>query len=70
MLAKQVSLPDVLDGRKTDPSQVDLSAVSPAWQRLIEGAGGIDRRAYSVAVMDAVHKALRRRDIFVVGGRR
>jgi len=69
-LAAVGALPDVLDGRKTDPSQVDLSVVSPAWQRLIEGAGGIDRRAYTVAVMDAVHKALRRRDIFVVGGRR
>ncbi|TDW26979.1 Tn3 family transposase [Cryobacterium psychrophilum] len=64
------ALPDVLDGRKTDPSQVDLSVLSPAWQRLIEAAGEIDRRAYTVAVMDAVHKALRRRDIFVVGGRR
>ena len=69
-LAALGALPDVLDGRKTDPSQVDLSVVSPAWRRLIEGAGGIDRRAYSVAVMDAVHKAQRRRDIFVVGGRR
>ena len=69
-LAALGALPDVLDGRKTDPSQVDLSVLSPAWQRLIEAAGEIDRRAYTVAVMDAVHKALRRRDIFVVGGRR
>lgn len=69
-LAALGALPDVLNGRKTDPSQVDLSVVSPAWQRLIEGEGEIDRRAYTVAVMDAVHTALRRRDIFVVGGRR
>jgi hypothetical protein len=63
-LAALGALPDFLDGRKTDPSQVDLSLVPPAWQRLIEGAGGIDSRAYTVAVIDAVHKALRRRDIF------
>ncbi len=64
------ALPAVLDGRTTDPGQVDLTNLSPAWQRLIGTEGEIDRRAYTVAVMDAVHKALRRRDIFVVGGRR
>ena len=69
-LAVLAALPDVLEGRKADPSQVDLSVLSPAWQRLIGTAGEIDRRAYTVAVMDAVHKVLRRRDIFVVGGRR
>ena len=69
-LAALAALPDVLEGRKADPSQVDLSVLSPAWQRLIGTAGEIDRRAYTVAVMDAVHKALRRRDIFVVGGSR
>ena len=69
-LAALAALPDVLEGRKADPSQVDLSVLSPAWQRVIGTAGEIDRRAYTVAVMDAVHKVLRRRDIFVVGGRR
>lgn len=69
-MAALTALPDVLDGRKADRGQVELSILSPAWQRLIEGAGETDRRAYTVAVMDAVHKALRRRDIFVVGGRR
>lgn len=69
-LAALAALPDVLDGRKTDPGQVDLTILSPAWQRLVEAAGEINRKAYTVAVMDAVHKALRRRDIFIVDGRR
>ena len=69
-LAALAALPDVLDGRKADPGKVDLSVLSPAWQRLIGAAGEIDRRTYTVGLVDAVHKALRRRDIFVVGGRR
>lgn len=69
-LAALTALPEVLDGRKKDPAEVDLSVLSPAWQRLVTVAEEIDRKAYTVAVMEAVHKALRRRDIFVVGGRR
>lgn len=69
-LATLTALPDVLSGGKTGSGQADLSVLSPAWQRLINTSEGIDRRAYTVAVMDAVHKALRRRDIFVLGGRR
>ncbi|MDJ0355539.1 hypothetical protein [Paenarthrobacter sp. PH39-S1] len=69
-MAALTALPKVLDGRKKDPSEVDLSGLSPAWQRPIGTAGELDRRAYTVAVMDAVHRALRHRDIFVVGGRR
>ncbi len=69
-LAALTALPDILDGRKKDLGEVDLSVLSLAWQRLATPGEEIDRKAYTVAVMDAVHKALRRRDIFVVGGRR
>lgn len=69
-LAALAALPDVLAGRNADLGQADLSVLSPAWQRLIKASEKIERRAFTVAVMDAVHNALRRRDIFVVGGRR
>lgn len=69
-LAALTALPEILDGRRKDPGEVDLSVLSPAWQRLVTASDEINRKAYTVAVMDAVHKALRRRDIFVVGGRR
>ncbi|MBT2552313.1 Tn3 family transposase [Arthrobacter sp. ISL-5] len=69
-LAALAALPDVLAGRNADLGQDDLSVLSPVWQRLIKASEKIERRAFTVAVMDAVHKALRRRDIFVVGGRR
>ncbi|WP_104111906.1 Tn3 family transposase [Arthrobacter sp. N199823] len=69
-LAALTALPEVLDGRKKDLGEVDLSVLSVAWQRLATPGEEIDRKPYTVAVMDAVHKALRRRDIFVVGGRR
>lgn len=69
-LAALAALPDVLAGRNADLGQADLSVLSPAWQRLIKASEKIERRAFTVAVMDAVHNALRRRDVFVVGGRR
>ncbi|EMQ96642.1 transposase Tn3 [Paeniglutamicibacter gangotriensis Lz1y] len=69
-LAALAALPEILDGRRKAPGEVDLSVLSPAWQRLVTASDDINRKAYTVAVMDAVHKALRRRDIFVVGGRR
>ena len=68
-LAALTALPKILDGRKKDLAEVDLSVLSPTWQRLVTVSDGIDRKAYTEAVMEAVHKALQRRDIFVTGGR-
>ncbi|MGV2950612.1 hypothetical protein ACNPM8_00340 [Glutamicibacter sp. AGC46] len=68
-LAALTALPKILDGRKKDLAEVDLSVLSPTWQRLVTVSDGIDRKAYTEAVMEAVHKALQRRDIFVMGGR-
>src|SRR5699024_2969168 len=69
-LAALRALPEVLDGRKKDPAEVDLSVLSPTWRRPVAASEESARKAYTVAVTVAVHKALRRRGIFVVGGRR
>ena len=44
--------------------------LSPAWRRLVERGGEIDRRAYTVAVVVALHAGLRRRDVYVTDGKR
>lgn len=42
------------------------AVISPAWQRYVVRAdGGLDARAYTFCVLDQLHRALRRRDVFV-----
>lgn len=39
MLAALTALPEVLNGRKKEPGEVDLSLLSPAWERLVTAGG-------------------------------
>jgi hypothetical protein len=68
-------LPGLLARRKVTATEVPLELVRGAWQRLVLAnpdlpAGEVDRRAYTVCVLEALHHALRRRDVYVPGSRR
>lgn len=42
------------------------AVIGKSWQHLVLGEdGGVDRRAYTFCILDALHTALRRRDVFV-----
>ncbi len=69
-LAALHSLPTLLANRRIDVDDIDLDLLSPSWRRLVVDERQVDRRAYTLAVTDSLHRALRRRDIFVIGGRR
>ena len=56
-------LPGLLEQRTIRPEMVDTSLLSPAWEQLVTDGNQIDRRAYTVAVGEALHRALRRRDV-------
>jgi TnpA family transposase len=52
--------------RRTDMSQSPLEVVPPAWRRqVISQNGSIERRAYTLCVLEQLIDSLRRRDLFV-----
>src|SRR4051794_7780723 len=54
------------DQREPDLSQAPLDVVSRAWRRFVIGPGRvIDRRAYTLCVLQRLQDGLRRRDVFV-----
>lgn len=63
-------LQTVLTARHLKPGDLDLSVVNATWRPSIVVDGNIDRSAYVVALAEATHAALRRRDLFIVGARR
>jgi TnpA family transposase len=70
-------LPGLLARRKVTAGEVPLGVVRGAWQRLVLAnpdldlaAGEVDRRAYTVCVLEALHHALRRRDVYLPGSGR
>jgi TnpA family transposase len=61
-----------LTGRKRVPAEeVVGEVVAGSWRRLVYApdlpAGTVDVRAYALCVLDALHRALRRRDVYAVG---
>jgi hypothetical protein len=60
------------EGRKSlAVSEVAMPVVSPAWRRYVSAeAGLVDRRAYTLAVVDRFWQGLQRREIFVARGMR
>ena len=51
--------------KKVGPSEVALGVVPAAWRRLVlPEPGEVDRRAYTLCVMEELHQALRRREVF------
>ena len=63
-------LQTVVTSRHPKPGDLDLSVVNATWRPSIVVDGNIDRSAYVVALAEATHAALRRRDLFIVGARR
>jgi len=70
VLAALNALPAMLARRTVELEDIDLAVLPASWQRLVVADGKVDRRAYTLAVVEALHRALRRRDVFVIGGRR
>lgn len=58
------------EGRKSlAVSEVAMPVVSPAWRRYVSAERGlVDRRAYTLAVVDRFWQGLQRREIFVATG--
>ena len=70
ILAALRSLPRLLTAGRVTPADIDPDVLSGSWHRLVFANHGVDERAYAVAVTEALHRAMRRRDVFVVDGRR
>jgi len=72
VLAAARVLPELFGRKKVAVAEIDEALLVGSWRRLalhradIE-EGLIDRRAYTLAVAETLHRALRRRDVFVVG---
>lgn len=57
--------------RKPDMSKAPLEVVPSGWNRLVVGRDKqIDRRAYTLCVLEQLQDALRRRDVYVRGSER
>ena len=68
-------LPELVGRKKVRPSEVASKLVTGTWKRLGYGRPGakddvIDHRAYVFCVLEHLHRALRRRDIFAAGSDR
>ena len=70
ILAALRSLPRLLTAGRVTRADIDPDVLSGSWHRLVFANHGVDERAYAVAVTEALHRAMRRRDVFVVDGRR
>jgi hypothetical protein len=56
-------------GQKHLPSRPSMAFLKPAWRKLVKAGGGVDRRAYEVAVMTALRHRLSAGDVWVEGSR-
>jgi hypothetical protein len=57
--------------RNPEMSEAPLEGISPAWKRwIIDANGRIDRRAYTLCVLERLQEDLRRRDVFVLRSER
>lgn len=79
VLAAVRSLPELARRRVTqkplEQNEIDAVLVSPAWQRAVLHSpglpqGAVDRDAYVVCVLEQLHRALSRRDVFAHPSRR
>jgi hypothetical protein len=58
-------------GLRRDYAKAPVDVVSRAWKPLVDPeTGGVDRRAYTFCVLEAMRDHLRRRDVFVAASRR
>lgn len=68
-------LPELVGRKKVTAAEVDAELVTGSWRRLVFAnpdlpAGAVDRAAYSVCVLEQLHRALRRRDVYAAAGDR
>jgi hypothetical protein len=69
------ALPQLLGRKKVSPEEIESKLVTGSWRRLVyqhpSGEQGVvDHRAYAFCVLEHVHRALRRRDLFAQGSDR
>jgi hypothetical protein len=72
VLAAARSLPDLAGRKRVRPGEVDGTLVTGSWRRLVLAnpdlpAGTVDHRAYTLCVLEQLHRALRRRDVYAAG---
>lgn len=75
VLSATQALPGLFGRKKVAVSEIDGSLLAGSWRRLVLQstdleAGLVDWRAYTLAVAESLHHALRRRDVFVAGAGR
>ncbi len=68
-------LPGLTGRRRVRRSDVVEAVVTGSWRRLVFanpelGEGKVDVRAYALCVLEALHRALRRRDVYATGSLR
>lgn len=68
-------LPELSGRQKVRDDEIVAEVVTGSWRRLVYAApdlepGTIDRRAYTFCVLESLHRALRRRDVFAPASNR
>jgi len=68
-------LPELAGRQKVRDDEIVAEVVTGSWRRLVYAApdlepGTIDRRAYTFCVLESLHRALRRRDVFAPASNR
>lgn len=72
VLAAVRALPELFGRKKVATAEIDEALLEGSWRRLVlQGAdieaGLVNWQAYTLAVAEGLHRALRRRDVFVIG---
>jgi hypothetical protein len=75
VLAAVRRLPELLGRRRVPAEEIDGTLATGSWRRLVFSnpelpAGEADHRAYVFCVLEALHRGLRRREIYAVGADR
>ncbi len=69
VLAALKSLPELMGRKKVGPAEIDTGLLAGSWRRLVLAAphlepGTVDWKAYVFCVLEALHRMLRRREVF------
>ena len=69
------ALPGLVGRKRVRADEVALDVVPAGWRRLVLEppdlpSGSVDHRAYAICVLEALYRALRRRDVYVAGSGR
>ncbi len=64
------ALPTLLRTAAVRSADIDATVLSATWARRAVQGSTVDMRSYTVAVTEAVHRAMRGRDLYIEGGTR